>query len=141
LTGVLSNAWRKVLVLSAILGFVLTVPNLVSFYTRYFAEANEQGITNEEIMWSPGRSPLLHQWPAAYRQIQDARHSDVSQLLAQRTDIPASKISDSRALRTVAVWWWVLPVVHISRIWGALVSAILMLSGIWLLVFARFRSV
>ncbi len=141
LTGVLSNAWRKVLVLSAILGFVLTAPNLVSFYTRYFAEANEQGVTNEELMWRPSRSPLLHQWPAAYRQIQDARHTDVSQLFAQRTDVPASKISDSRALRIVAVWWWVLPVVHISRIWGALVSAVFMLYGIWLLTLARFRSI
>ena len=33
LTGVLSNGWRKVLVLSAILGFLLTAPNLVSFYS------------------------------------------------------------------------------------------------------------
>jgi len=141
LTGVLSNAWRKVLVLSAILGFVLTAPNLVSFYTRYYAEANEQGVTNEDLMWRPSRSPLLHQWPAAYRQIQDARHSDVSQLIAQRTDVPASKISDSRALRIVAVWWWVLPVVHIPRLWGVLVSAVLVLSGIWLLSLARLQSV
>ena len=141
LTGVLTNAWRKALVLSAILGFVLTAPNLVSFYTRYYAEANEQGVTNEDLMWRPSRSPLLHQWPAAYRQIQDARHTDVSQLIAQRTEVPASKISDSRALRIVAVWWWVLPVVHIPRLWGVLVSAVLVLSGIWLLTLERFRSV
>jgi hypothetical protein len=140
LTGVLSNGWRRALVLSAILGFLLTSPNLVSFYTRYYAEANEQGVSNADLMWRPSRSPLLHQWPAAYRQIQDARHSDVRQLLAQRTEVPAAIISNSRALRIVAVWWWLLPVVHISRLWGILASTLLTLYGIWLLMLARVQN-
>jgi hypothetical protein len=141
LTGVFSNGWRKVLVLSAILGFLLTAPNLVSFYSRYYAEANEQPVSNADLMWHPSRSPLLHEWPAAYRQIQDARHSDVRQLLAQRAEVPATNISNSRALRVVAVWWWLLPVVHVSRLWGILASTLLTLSGIWLLVSARFQNV
>jgi hypothetical protein len=140
LTGVLSNGWRKVLVLFAILGFLLTAPNLVSFYSRYYAEANEQRVSNEDLMWRPSRSPLLHEWPAAYRQIQDARHSDVRQLLAQRTGVPATSISNSRALRIVAIWWWVLPVVHVSRVWGILISSLLAVCGIWLLVLTRSRS-
>jgi hypothetical protein len=137
LTGVLRNGWRKVLIVSAVLGFLLTAPNLVSFYTRYFAEANEQHVTNEDMMWRPSRSPLLNQWPAAYRQIQDALRTDVSQMVAQRTDVPANKISTSRALRIVAVWWWLLPVLHVSRVWGVLLSIILALSGIWLLLRAK----
>jgi hypothetical protein len=141
LTGVLTDGWRKALALSAILGFLLTAPNLVSFYTRYYAEANEQGVSYTDLMWRPSRSPLLHEWPAAYRQIQDARHSDVRQLLAQRAEVPATYISGSRALRIVAVWWWLLPVVHISRLWGALVSALLTLSGIWLLVLGRIQNI
>lgn len=141
LTGVLRNGWRKALVLSAILGFLLTAPNLVSFYARYYAEANEQGVSNSDLMWRPSRSPLLHQWPAAYRQIQDARHSDVRQLLADRTDAPARTISTSRSLRVVGIWWWVLPVLHIPRIWGILTSSLLAVSGIWLLVLARCRIV
>ncbi len=140
LTGVLRNGWRKLLVLSGILGFLLTAPNLVSFYTRYLSEANEQRVSEADLMWQPGRSPLLHAWPAAYRQIEDARHSDVRGLFAQRAAVPASKISDSRALRIVAVWWWLLPVVHISRAWGMLVSTLLTLCGIWLILLARLRN-
>jgi hypothetical protein len=139
LTGVLSNGWRKVLVASAIVGFLLTAPNLISFYSRYLSEANEQGVTDADLMWRPSRSPLLHQWPAAYRQTQDALHSDVLQLLSQRTQQPASSISTSRSLRVVGVWWWVLPVVHIRRVWGILASSLLAISGIWLLLLARNR--
>jgi hypothetical protein len=137
LTGVLSKGWRKVLVVLAIVGFLLTAPNLISFFSRYRSEANEQGITNSDLTWRPSRSPLLHQWPAAYRQIQDARQSDVRQLLSQRTEQPASTISTSRSLRVVGVWWWVLPVVHIPRVWGILISGLLAVCGIWLLQLAR----
>jgi hypothetical protein len=140
LTGVLSDGWRKLLILSAVLGFLLTAPNLVSFYTRYYSEVNEGGISGADLMWHPSRSILLHAWPAAYRQIQDARQSDVRQLLAQRTENPASSISTSRALRVVAVWWWVLPVVHVSRVWGILISTLLTVFGIWILVLARAQS-
>lgn len=137
LTGVLTNGWRKALAVSAILGFLLTAPNLVSFYTRYFAEANEQHVTDEDMMWRTSRSPLLHQWAAAFRQIEDARQSDVTQMVAQRTAVPASKISNSRALRIVADWWWLLPVVHVSRVWGALLAALMALSGMYLLIQAK----
>lgn len=140
MTGVMNNRGRKVLALSAFLGFLMTAPNLVSFYTRYYAEANEQRVPEADLMWKPSRSPLLHAWPAAYRQIQDARQSDVRQLLAQRNEVPAQSISSSRALRIVAVWWWVLPVVHVARGWGILLSTLLTLSGIWLLLIVRFRS-
>jgi hypothetical protein len=140
LTGVLSNGWRKVLVVSAVLGFLLNAPNLVSFYARYLSEANEQGVSRADLLWHPSRSPLLHGWPAAYRQIQDARQSDVRQLLAQREEEPAQHISQSRALRVVAIWWWVLPVVHVSRFWGILISSLLTGSGIWLLLLARSPS-
>jgi hypothetical protein len=140
LTGVLSNGWRKVLVLSAVLGFLLTAPNLMSFYTRYYSEASERGISGADLLWKPSRSLLLHAWPAAYRQIRDARQSDVQQLLAQRTENPASTVSTSRALRVVAIWWWVLPVVHISRVWGILISSLLTVSGTWLLILSRSKS-
>jgi hypothetical protein len=134
LTGVLSNGWRKVLVLSAILGFLLSAPNLVSLYARYLSEANEQGISETDLQWHPSRSPLLHAWPAACRQIQDARQTDVRQLLAQREEDPAKHISNSRALRIVAIWWWVLPIVHVSRVWGILISIFLTVCGIRILV-------
>jgi hypothetical protein len=137
LTGVLSNRWRKALVALAILGFLLTVPNLMSFYSRYYAEENEQGVSEADLLWRPSRSLLLNAWPAAYRQIQDARRYDVRQLLAERTDVPATTISTSRSLRVVGIWWWVLPVVHIQRIWGILISSLLAILGMRLLLLAR----
>ena len=137
LTGVLSNRWRKVLAALAIVGFLLTVPNLISFFSRYYAEATEQGFSEADLLWRPIKSPLLNAWPAAYRQIEDARRTDVLQLLTQRTEKPASSISTSRSLRVVGIWWWVLPVLHIPRIWGILLSSLLALSGIWFLQSAR----
>jgi hypothetical protein len=128
---------RKLLIAAALLGFVLNAPTLFSSYKRYISEAGEQGITLPSLMWEPGRSPLLHAWPAAFRQIQDARHSDVRELLSQRGELPATKISNSRALRIVALWWWLLPIVHVSRVWGVIVFALLVAVGIRLVLLAR----
>jgi hypothetical protein len=141
LTGVFGNGGRKLLAMSALLGFFLTAPNLVASYKRSYAEAGEHGVSYAELMWQPRRSLLLNGWPAAVRQIQDARQSDVRELFAQRTGIPASTIATSRALRIVEVWWWVLPVVNISRVWGMLISGLLTVSGIWLLALGRLRSI
>jgi len=138
LTGVLRGSWRKILIGAVVVGFLLTAPNLFSTcYKRYFAEAGEHGVTGSELRWSPSRSPLLNAWPAAIRQVQDARATDVRQLLAERTASPATTIATSRALRVVGIWWWVLPVVHVSRLWGVLVSTVLTTAGIWLLLIAR----
>lgn len=140
LAGGLRNEWRKALAATAILGFVLTAPNLFSYYKRYFAEAGERGVTDVELHWAPRCSPLLHAWPSAMAEIQDARKSDVRQLLASRGESPASAIATSRALRVVAVWWWVLPVVHVPRLLGVLLAGIMAGSGIWVLVSGRRRE-
>lgn len=137
LTGTLQGRWQKLLALSAMIGFLLSAPNLVSSFTRYLSEANEAGVPETAVMWQPSRSPLVHAWPAAYRQVEDARRLDVRDLLAQSNGTPAAKIGDSRALRIVAVWWWLLPVVHISRTWGVLAALLLSAAGIWLIVLAR----
>jgi hypothetical protein len=137
LTGLLQWGERKLLIAAAIVGFLLNAPTLFSSYNRYLSEAGEQGITLSSLMWEPSRSPLIHAWPAASRQIRDARHSDVRDLLAQRGELPARKISDSRALRIVAVWWWLLPIVHVSRVWGVLASMVLIAVGIKLICVAR----
>jgi hypothetical protein len=137
LTGTLKWGGRKLLVAAALIGFLVNVPTMFSFYKRYISEAGEEGIAYSTLMWEPKRSPLIHAWPAAYRQVQDARHADVRELLAQRGESPATKISDSRALRTVAVWWWLLPIVHVSRLWGELVATLLVALGITLIWQAR----
>lgn len=133
LTGTLRGGWRKALAATALTGFLLTAPNLVASYKRYLAEANEQGVAEKELRWVPSKSLLLHAWPAAIRQIRDARNLDVRELFAERTDVPAPTIATSRALRIVEIWWWVLPVVHVSRVWGILMTCVLTACGIWML--------
>jgi hypothetical protein len=133
----LENNWRRLLVALACITFLLTVPNLVASYQRYYAETTEQGISEHDFYWQPRNSILLNMWPAALRQIRDARDNDVTQLFSERTDTPAKTIATSRALRIVAVWWWVLPVAHISRVWGILVSLLLTIGGLVLLVRAK----
>jgi hypothetical protein len=103
------------------------------FYERYYSELNERGIrTDDSLAWSFQYAPSLHEWPAALRQVRDAQRADVREIFANR-GAPSSTISASRALRVVAVWWWVLPIVHIPRVIGAAVSFALVICGCWIL--------
>jgi len=139
LTGLLEGKAAKALLYLSLLGFLVNAPTLVSFYERYYAEANEQGISDSQLCWSPARAPLLHGWGAASREIADARNHDVRELFRQRGS-PSETIETSRALRIVAVWWWVLPIVRIPRFVGAVCSLAMVFCGYWLLLQARFSS-
>lgn len=132
LLGLLKGKWVRVLALCAATGFVVNAPTLVSFYERYYAEANQQGISEHAQLWSPQDAPLLHVWGSARREFQDARTHDVRELFRARRG-PATNIATSRALRVVALWWWVLPVARIPRWVGAVFSFLLVLAGLYLL--------
>src|SRR5713101_509621 len=138
LLGVLDSHWRRALISLSLIGFLINAPTLVTYYERYYAEMNEQQIPEHEMLWSFSRAPFLHVWPAAIRQISDARHSDVKDLFSQRGDSPASTVASSRALRIVAVWWWVLPIAHIPRAVGAALSILLLGCGC-ILLWRQFR--
>lgn len=140
LTGVLNRVGQRVLAVLAILTFLFTAANLPSSYKRYVSELGERGLFERELLWQPALSPILNAWPAALRQINDARQCDVRTIYAQHSDVPAATIATSRALRVVSLWWWVLPVVHISRFWGILLSVLLVITGILLLQLARSRA-
>ena len=133
LLGLLEEHWRRALISLTLIGFLINAPTLVTYYERYYAEMNEQQISEHETLWSFSRAPFLHAWPAAIRQISDARHSDVRDLFSQRGDSPATTVASSRALRIVAVWWWVLPIAHIPRAVGAALSILLLGCGCILL--------
>jgi len=139
LNGLLGGKAARALVYLSILGFLVNAPTLVSFYERYYGEANEQGVSDAELYWSPAHAPLLHGWSAAAREIADARHQDVRDLFRQRGN-PSATIASSRALRVVALWWWVLPIVGIPRSLGAACSLGMVILGTWLLLSARFFS-
>jgi hypothetical protein len=133
LTGLLEGRAAKALLYLSFLGFLVNAPTLISFYERYYAEANEQGITDSQLYWSPARAPLLHAWGAASREITDARNQDVRELFRQK-GTPSETVASSRALRIVAVWWWVLPIVHIPRFVGFACSVAMVVCGSWLLL-------
>jgi len=136
LTGLLHGGFRKALVVLTLAGFAINVPTTFSFYERYYAELNDKGIPTEQTMAWSLRAPWLHGWPAAIREMQDARQSDVREIFAERS-IPSRTISESRALRVVAVWWWVLPLMHIPRWVGAGLSGLILLLGCWLVLRGR----
>lgn len=137
LMSLLEGRAAKALLYLSFLGFLVNAPTLVSFYERYYAEANEQGITDSQLYWSPARAPFLHVWGAASRELSDARNQDVRDLFHQR-NTPSETIASSRALRIVAVWWWVLPIIHIPRFVGFACSLAMVICGSWVLFRTRF---
>ncbi len=107
--------WTRVLVLLAALGFLVNAPTLVSFYERYYVEAVEQALPPSAVYWTVANSPLMHGWETAYGQIQDAFQCDPVRLVREAGNPEAN----GRLLRVVAVWWWMLPVVHVPWVAGA----------------------
>jgi hypothetical protein len=137
LTGLLERNLRKGLIVLTLLGFLVNAPTLFCFFDRYYAELAERGIyADDSIAWSVRYAPFLHEWPAALRQVRDAKRSDVKEIFGQR-GAPSRTIEGSRALRIVAVWWWVLPVARIPRWIGAAISAFLIGLG-WFCVWRAF---
>ncbi|HEY6946112.1 MAG TPA: hypothetical protein VI431_13305 [Candidatus Acidoferrum sp.] len=132
LTGLLEGKAARIVLVLGLVGFLGNAPTLVSYYERYYAEALEQGISYKALLWSPTRAPLVHGWGAAGRVIADARKNDVREMFRE-AGTPATKIASSRALRVVAVWWWVLPIVRIPRLVGALTSAVMVFCGTWMI--------
>jgi hypothetical protein len=137
LTGLLDGGLRKALVVFTLLGFAINAPTTFCFYERYYAELKDQGIPSEaSLAWSFRYAPWRNEWPAAIRQVRDAQKSDVREMFAQR-GAPAGTISESRALRVVAIWWWVLPLVHVPRALGAGLSLLMLLCGGWIVYCAK----
>jgi hypothetical protein len=139
LTGLLEGKTAKGLLALAFAGFLVNAPAMVSFYERYYAEANEQGVSDSALLWSPSRAPLLHAWGAASREIADARNHDVREIFHE-AGTPSATIAASRALRVVALWWWVLPVVRIPRWIGVVCSLAMVIWGCWILLRVRLGS-
>jgi hypothetical protein len=134
-TGLQKGRGAKALVVLLLAGLVINAPTLIGFYERYFAELMENSISpGSEIAWSLTLAPCIHGWPTAIRQVADASHNDVRAIFARRGE-PSQRIEESRALRIVAVWWWVLPVARIPRWVGIFASTILI--GVSFLILLR----
>jgi hypothetical protein len=85
------------------------------------------------VAWEVKSSPALNGWGAAIRETQDALHTPVGLLVGSLGGGPSNHVATSKALRVVAVWWWLLPAAHVPRWAGLIVSASLMALGVRLL--------
>jgi hypothetical protein len=104
----------------------MNAPTLFSFYEWHFAEMLERNLLpGNATAWSIAEAPLLHSWPAAIHEVKDASQDDARHLFSQHLE------------RLVGLWWWMLPLAHISRWIGIAVSMILVCAGVFVLVTFR----
>lgn len=121
----------------AVLGFVVNGPFMFAFYERYFAEYFDQpNSTWQAVNWSFHDTPLVHGWQSAYHETRDALGTDVRDLL-RTAGQPNKSLSSSKWLHVVALWWWMLPLVRISRLVGAGIALLLSVSGVAVIAAAR----
>lgn len=124
---------RKVIATLALVGFLIQIPTLFSTPDRYIEVSLASGVSQEQLIWSPLKSPVIGAWPSAIAQVKSAANAGV---LSMRTYRPASTtISEARFLRIVPLWWWMLPIIGVSRWWGVLASCALLFFGLTLIRF------
>jgi len=143
LTGLLARRRRWLLVALTIAGFIVNAPTLVSFYERYYQEAQAAHVSSEARTWNPRYAPALRIWGAVWRETADAYRNaaQVGVFAHQAGNVPlANTVESSRALRIVNLWWWMLPAVGIPRAAGAAVSLALLIVGLWLIARALARA-
>jgi hypothetical protein len=142
MTALLEKRRRTWLAVFTAVGIAVSAPTMVSFYERYYQEANAASISPQARMWNPRYAVIFRVWGSAARETSDAYHNAdrVAEFARQAGGTPASTVNDSRALRIVNVWWWMLPAVGIPRAAGAAVSLLLLIGGIWLMAAALARA-
>lgn len=129
------TAHKRAWLTLALAGFLMQVPTAVGYPERYQEQLREQGITQGEIAWNPLLSPLVEMWPVAIQQIRDAQGQNLNTFRSYRAH--ASTLADARNFRIVPLWWWMLPLVHIPRLLGAVVAALLAICGVRLMLRER----
>jgi hypothetical protein len=133
LCGLLEGRSRKALVILTVLGFLINAPTLVSYYQRIYQENRLIGLEPDNgNLWSLKGAPFIRIWGSAAREIDDAQRTDVNGLIRQAGE-PEDSPNSWRTLKTVAVWWWLLPVLGIPRLLGVAASAVLAFAGLALI--------
>ncbi|HEY2524635.1 MAG TPA: hypothetical protein VGI29_06225, partial [Candidatus Binataceae bacterium] len=143
LTALLEQRRRWLLVALTVGGFVINAPTLISFYERYYQEAEASHISDAERTWNFRYAPMTRIRGAAWRESADAwRNADeVGAFVHQAGRAPlATSVESSRALKILNLWWWMLPALGIPRAAGAAVSAALLACGLWLIARALARA-
>jgi hypothetical protein len=135
--GSLTGRGLTVTAALALAGFVIALPTTVTHYERYFSENAEQGQQSSDRYWTFPDGPLLGVWGSAARQLEAAADTDVRDVArdADPREDPTS-VAEERPLRTVAAWWWMLPVAGLPWLLGLGVALALIAAGAWLLIAA-----
>jgi hypothetical protein len=123
---------RRTWLALAMAGLLMQIPTAAGYPERYQEQLREHGIPQAGIAWKPPLSPLVEMWPVAMQQIRDAQSQSLDTFRSYRGH--ASTLADARNFRIVPLWWWMLPLVHIPRLLGAIVSALLAIFGIRLML-------
>ncbi|MGL5879913.1 MAG: hypothetical protein ACRC2V_19325 [Xenococcaceae cyanobacterium] len=134
--ALIDKKWWKLLIILTLIGLFWNAPTLISFYQRYYAEANDGGYLNKALsLWGhPFHAPIFNAWGAAFRQVADAFANNVSDILKNAGTPPdKNHLASSDLLRIVAVWWWILPAAGISVWVGFIFAMLLIITGIWML--------
>lgn len=134
--GVLRARAMRVAVALTVVGFVIQLPTVVAFYQRNYREndariaAAKAAGTRANPSWSLSESQLWRVWPAAVHELRDAARTDPRVLV----DSPEEQGPNDSLLKTVALWWWLLPVAGVPWLVGLLLSLLMIAAGVRVLV-------
>ncbi len=93
MTALLEGKAVRALLALALVGFLVSVPTLVSCYDRYYEESCAHQVSAADRRWVPAQAPALLMWGAAGRVLAEMRRQNATQ--------------------PVAIWWSVPPVFSI----------------------------
>jgi hypothetical protein len=116
------QAFRLAIALAAVT-LLAQLPNLAGDSERYYYEKPTSN-------WSFRRVQLVGVWPSAVAQVRDALDQSPQRLVDEVAQNPAGV---GRALRSVALWWWLLPAAGIPAALGLMASVLMAGAGVRLL--------
>lgn len=134
--GVLRPRATRVAVALGVVGFLISSPTIVAYYQRYYRDnqpriaAAKAAGTRGNVNWSPSESQIWRVWPASIDELREAAHTDPRILV----DSPAERGPNDSLLKTIALWWWLLPVAGVPWILGLLLSLLMIGAGVLVLV-------
>jgi hypothetical protein len=124
--------YRRLWLTLALLGAIMQVPTVFGSPERYEAVVSQHGINERNAVWHISLSSTVGMWRSAFEQIQDARqHPDTREFAAYRPT--ATTFVDSRNYRIVPLWWWMLPLIHVPRVFGMMIALGEILAGLWII--------
>ena len=126
LTALLDPCKRAILVWLTALGFLVNLPTTFSLYDLSYKELTQASVPMEAMLWNPIYAPALTAWPASLKNIEQADRTDL------KTMVHSHDTRGWRSFSIVPLWWWMLPLVGVSRVVGMVIAAIVSAAGVWI---------